>query len=218
MSDEKKDEKTKKPIYKRWWFWVVIVIIIAIAATGGDDEQVAEEPAEEASAEETSNNEEEQQTEEEPKQEEPEREEPVEEEPATLEDKVRKIIADTVGLETRGEDRIVAIYTEEAEQGGTFVLIDLIGEDGLTLNTTKSAMWMYTLDIFKPLFEIEEVSEAKISWQLELMDQYGNTDYGHVMGITFSRETAEKVNWDGIPYENVPKIADEYFEHPALRN
>ena len=219
-------EKPKKPFYKKWWVWVIAIIVIFAWASGGEDtEETASEPDESEAVEENEANEnnEQENTEEAVQNEEEEEntseEEPSqEEEPATLEEFVESVVDKVVGLEAGDEERIVALEIEDAEQGGKFVYLNMIGNESLTLNTTKDRLWMESLEIFQPIFEQDEVSEVSIMWQLELIDQYGNSEYEMVMSTTFTKETAEKVNWENVAYENVPNIADSYYEHPALSN
>lgn len=224
-------KKQKKPFYKKWWVWIIAIIVIFAWASGGEDtEETASEPDESEAveeneaneAEETNANNEQEDIEESGQNEETEENAPEEvsqeKEPDTLEEYVESIVDEVVGLEVGDEERIVALEIEDAEQGGKFVYLNMIGDESLTLNTTKSGLWMDSLEIFEPIFERDEVSEVSVMWQLELTDQYGNSEYDMVMSTTFTKETAEKVNWENVLYENVPNIADSYYEHPALNN
>lgn len=48
------------------------------------------------------------------------------------------------------------------------------------------------------------------------MDQYGNEKKDNVMKITLNRETLDKINYDNFLHNNLPKVANQYWEHPAL--
>lgn len=39
-----KQEKVKKPFYKKWWVWLLAIVVIGVAANGGDEEAVNNEP------------------------------------------------------------------------------------------------------------------------------------------------------------------------------
>ncbi|WP_449621141.1 hypothetical protein [Robertmurraya sp. Marseille-Q9965] len=49
-----KDERVKKPFYKRWWFWLLALIVIISLTQCGDDETT--EPANETKTEDTTEN------------------------------------------------------------------------------------------------------------------------------------------------------------------
>lgn len=49
-----------------------------------------------------------------------------------------------------------------------------------------------------------------------LQDSYGNISEDIVIKATFNNETIKKINFDNFDYNNIPSIADEWWNHQAL--
>ena len=49
-----------------------------------------------------------------------------------------------------------------------------------------------------------------------MIDAYGNSFEDTVMAITVSKATLDKINFDRFLWENLPDIADDYFQHRVL--
>jgi hypothetical protein len=63
----------------------------------------------------------------------------------------------------------------------------------------------------------EDVSVINISSSMELVDTYGNTSIDKVSLVTMNRPTWEKINWENFLTGDIPKVADYFWTHPALR-
>ncbi|QHP69555.1 hypothetical protein EI171_21050 [Bradyrhizobium sp. LCT2] len=48
-------------------------------------------------------------------------------------------------------------------------------------------------------------------------DIRGNDTTEEMLRIAFLREDAERVHWDKINYDNIPKLGENYWMHPVLR-
>ncbi|SCN38280.1 Protein of unknown function [Bacillus cytotoxicus] len=96
------------------------------------------------------------------------------------------------------------------------VLVTAEGKENLTNNMTKKGMWMDTVDILKNLSNEKEISEIVFFYTFPMVDPYGNKKKDTVMKITLNRETLDKINFDNFLFDNLPKIADQYWEHPAF--
>lgn len=96
------------------------------------------------------------------------------------------------------------------------VAIYLTGSDNLTKNMIRKGMWMEGTDILKSLQSCEDISEIVLYWSFPMVDAYGNSVTDTVMKIDVSKETLDHIDFERFPFENLPEIADEYFEHPAL--
>lgn len=86
----------------------------------------------------------------------------------------------------------------------------------MTKNMTRKKMWIDTVDILKPLSDIEGTENISIEWLYPFKDDYGNTKDQRIMLLHFNKETLSKINWSGFNKDDIPNVADEYFEHPAL--
>ncbi|MBP1971650.1 hypothetical protein J2Z83_003802 [Virgibacillus natechei] len=104
-----KEEKVKKPFYKKWWVWLIAVIVI-VAVSSGDDEEVDTVEGEEAeteSAEVEENNEE-------------EAEEVSTEEPAEEEEPAEDKTEFDVGEQAELDEQVVTVTNVEKSQGSDF--------------------------------------------------------------------------------------------------
>lgn len=53
--------------------------------------------------------------------------------------------------------------------------------------------------------------------EAELVNVYGQTDWWPVMHVYIRQTTVAKIVWANFRPQNVPKIAEYYWEHPALK-
>lgn len=83
---------------------------------------------------------------------------------------------------------------------------------GMMLNGAR----IDSIDIFENLFKDNRVQKVTVISTVELVDQYGQTSRGKGTEYTITRETANKVNWDNLLFENLDKIADGYYIHPTF--
>ena len=150
----------------------------------------------------------------EPEPEEPDTTEPNEPEaPATLEELIDAAI-DKANAE-KEEVKLVDTESEENPDEKR-VEIYLAGSDNLTTNMIRKGMWMKTSTILEALQSCEDISEIVTTWSFPMIDAYGNSFEDTVMIITVSKETLDKINFEGFLWENLPSIADEYFQHRLL--
>ncbi|PEL17641.1 hypothetical protein CN599_16370 [Bacillus wiedmannii] len=77
-------------------------------------------------------------------------------------------------------------------------------------------MWMDTISILKDIKDEKQISEITFFYKYPLVDAYGNEKKDNVMKIQLNRETLDKINYDNLLHDNLPKIANQYWEHPAL--
>lgn len=100
------------------------------------------------------------------------------------------------------------------------VWIDYIASDNLSTNLTRRGILIDTIDLVKELASIvnQDVTGIVVEPHLTLVDQYGKESLSKVAMITISRETWEKINWDNFLTDNLPDIADTYWQHPAMNN
>jgi len=74
-----------------------------------------------------------------------------------------------------------------------------------------------SISIFEALFKDPRIEQVTVISNTEFTDAYGQSSTEAGCWYRISRATADKVNWDAILSENLDRIADSYFVHPALR-
>jgi predicted PurR-regulated permease PerM len=100
------------------------------------------------------------------------------------------------------------------------VRISYVAKENLTSDLTLRGLWIDAEDITKELSSVvsQSISRIVIEPYLTLVDQYGKEELSKVASITIKRDTWEKINWENFLTDNLPTIADSYWNHPALND
>jgi hypothetical protein len=92
-----------------------------------------------------------------------------------------------------------------------------------TYSKNESQVWTYNYNLEKiakqafPRFP--SLNKISVMVMAPLVDLRGNRTVEPVLRSTFSRSNAATIQWENVRVENIPKIADQYWVHPAmLRN
>ena len=62
-----------------------------------------------------------------------------------------------------------------------------------------------------------EFLDIRINVYTNVMDVYGNTSEKQVLGFNISAEDIDKINFEKMPVENIPKIAFNWYENPVMK-
>lgn len=104
------------------------------------------------------------------------------------------------------------IYNEDLG----YVNVMVYGKENLTNNLTKKGMWMSTTNALKKIKSDKRIKSIDFNIYYPLQDVYGNSSDNIVMKISFSRETIDKINFKNFLFDDIPNVADKYWEHPAF--
>ncbi|WP_201319135.1 hypothetical protein [Paenibacillus sp. EPM92] len=130
--------------------------------------------------------------------------------PATakpLNERVAASVEKAIGSKTNmGEKRIIGLGIDQ----GNIAIMRLHGDDNFTDNLTIKSIWIQTKEVLPAIFENSDVQKAVIEWNLGFVDDYGKVSVKPVMQLAFTRQTVEKIEFDTVPFDSIPKIADEY--------
>lgn len=96
-----------------------------------------------------------------------------------------------------------------------FSLIVFRGKESFTAKMTVKSMY---LDMFKILKEIQPIIDTDVDFNVvyTLKDKYGNENDSIVMKATFTNDTIKKINFDNALSENIPTMADEWWNSPVV--
>jgi len=76
------------------------------------------------------------------------------------------------------------------------------------------------LDVVEILHNIKdsgvEYNLVGISGSFTMKDAYGNVENSKILGLVFSKETINKIQWDNFDYNNIYDISDYSEVHPEL--
>jgi len=127
---------------------------------------------------------------------------------------IEEKVVQTLGEKTNMDEKRIREITVESDR----IFIDFVADENLTTNLTRRGMWT---DITGLLEKLPAQIDPKIEYLIfqayhPLVDQYGKESIDRVMLVTVARKTWEKIEWDNFLKENLSKIADSYWEHPAL--
>ena len=132
------------------------------------------------------------------------------------EEKINFLVEDAVGKKSNREnypDRITSIVITGNEK--RTIKIGLIGNSNLSTNMTKFGMFADTQRIMESLTkQFDNLYTVQTTFEIPLVDTYGNVELTRVMYFDFIEETIYKTQWDNILTDNIPKIADFKYIHP----
>ena len=131
----------------------------------------------------------------------------------TVDAKIENVVYDTLGKKSNAKkDRIhkVEIYGDVAN-------VWLNANENLSTDLTKKGMWKDTVKLIEKAAYIAEIELFQIVWMYDFTDKYGNASEGKIMSLDFPRETIDKINFESVDYNQAPDIADNYWEHGALK-
>ncbi len=124
------------------------------------------------------------------------------------------LVNEAVGEDTNNDKKSFIQATGDAEQ----LTIEINASDNFSANMQKRSTLLKSVDVFKQAFtERADINSLWLVWYLDLVDQKGNESTGAVMRIMVTKENAGTINWDNLIIDNLPRIADKYWEHPLYR-
>ena len=130
-----------------------------------------------------------------------------EENKSSIEEDLRKAIVKVVGEEN--------LETFNYVPDNNFALIKFKGSESLSSKMTVKGMYMDISNVLKGIQNDINVN-VDINVTYPLQDSYGNISEDIVIKATFNNETIKKINFDNFDYNNIPSIADEWWNHQAL--
>lgn len=98
-----------------------------------------------------------------------------------------------------------------------FLEINAAGNESLTDNMTKEGMWISATQTLKALKNVPEVKDISFNITFPMVDKYGNKSEETVMKINITEGTRNKINFENFISDDLPDIADSYWEHPAFK-
>ncbi|KAB2337670.1 hypothetical protein F7731_08745 [Cytobacillus depressus] len=131
----------------------------------------------------------------------------------TLEDKVTAALHKGFGKKFNDKDSVQEIKAIKGVDESARVNVKVYAKDSIGMKTTMLNSITSTLKELQNENEIETIFFMII---FPLVDQYGNSEDGTIAKVEISKETLDKINFKNFVYNQIPNIADEYWEHPAV--
>lgn len=129
-----------------------------------------------------------------------------EKEPVTIEDKVQKI-----GKKVFNDKLIKTEFVSATNHVN--ISFNTIG---LSVGMDKNAANSDVKEALEKIQALEEIESVTFIGNGELVDEYGNSESEKILTYDFDRETMDKINYDNVAIDNIPDIATDYYQHPAL--
>jgi hypothetical protein len=102
-------------------------------------------------------------------------------------------------------------------EGDRFIMTYSLKPWSLTMGTAISASNIRMADIVPLVFErFPKVNRVEVSATGEFDDIRGNSYEKEAVRFVFTRSNSATIRWNRISYSNMPKLADEYWIHPAM--
>lgn len=91
-------------------------------------------------------------------------------------------------------------------------------DDNLTNNMVKQSAKIDIKDILKAV-KSSDVMYSKISiiGTFSLVDKFGNAKESEVVRADYTRTTVDRINWKNFLFDNIYKISDKVWLHPAFK-
>lgn len=138
---------------------------------------------------------------------------PVDVSSLTMEDYAKYLVNDTLGEKTNTQK--IAFISASGDNAN--IAININASENLTTSLQRTGILADSIDVYKKAFaERPGLNSLKLNWYLDLVDQKGNESSGVVVRLMVTRKNAESINWDNVITDNIPKIVDEYWEHPLF--
>jgi hypothetical protein len=103
---------------------------------------------------------------------------------------------DDVGTSVAG-DKVVLIHVKPA-------------------NTARATILDNSCKLLKNLQNRKDVGQVTLFWTGTLVDTYGSKSEEQVVKLTLNKAKLDKINFDNFVYNDLPGIADSYWEHRAM--
>jgi hypothetical protein len=124
------------------------------------------------------------------------------------------------------EDRILAaigeinrndVYRPIVKSDDQIIAVVFPMNDALTTNWMRRFALDTILDIARAVRDnTDNTHELRVVVTGPLTDAYGNTSEEPAITVHLKATTLERINFDGFDIDNLPMIADHYWQHPAL--
>jgi hypothetical protein len=97
-----------------------------------------------------------------------------------------------------------------------FLEVVAVGSDNFTNKMIKRGMWMGVMDVLEDLDEVDAIKDIAFNITFPMVDKFGNESQGVVMRVNLIADTRSKINFKNFITDNLPDIADSYWEHPSF--
>jgi hypothetical protein len=122
-------------------------------------------------------------------------------------------IRKTLGTSNRKVQRVRSLKID-----GKQIFVDVAFNDNLTTNMVKGGIKMDICDVIKAVQESGyDFDQISIEGTFTLVDKFGQESESQVVRATYSRATAERINWSSFLTDNIFDVADSSWVHPALK-
>lgn len=119
--------------------------------------------------------------------------------------------------ETNSFDKKDSILEMNFNKDNGFLLIKVFAKDNLTEKFIKLGMWDGMTQVLKELKDNQDMKTVSFMIIFPMQDAYGKSSNDTVMKAEFNAEIRAKINFENFISKNIPVIAQNYWEHPAIR-
>ncbi len=131
---------------------------------------------------------------------------------------LKKAVKKSLGGSNRDVKRVDSVVYNADNDA---IVIRWAIDENLTNGMTKTGARMDIVDLLKVVQKFGKkypVKTATFSGTYSLVDQLGNTSEDKVVQVEYPWSTVKQINFDNFNTDNVYKVADDSFIHPAFRD
>jgi len=131
---------------------------------------------------------------------------------STREQAIKIAVEKAIGAKTNmGEARVRLIKVSPYADSSR---IELNGDENLTNKMTRDGLSRDALKAYQAIFATDANPNLSVELYMYLKgaDVYGNVSYNIAIQSKLTRVTADKIQWDNVLFENIPRVFDYYYE------
>jgi hypothetical protein len=137
-------------------------------------------------------------------------------EPTTIEGKIEQTVRSELGSSNREGIKKVQDFTISESTEGYIVAIVFTIDDNLTEGFIKGGAKTDVFDVMKAVYSKYSIKSVEMVGTFPMKDEYGNVAEKTVLKCNLAYSTASKINWGNMYKDDLFRILDYLWWHPAF--
>lgn len=132
-----------------------------------------------------------------------------------LQSSIKKIVTDVHGND-KGIEAVDMVDNAGANDGTKLITVKIKASDNLTNNLMRVGIQDESTKMLEKFTQEKKISSVLFLWTFDLQDSYGNSKEDTITKIVVNRDVMDKINYKDFLYSDLPTVANQYWEHPAM--
>ncbi|MCP4248097.1 MAG: hypothetical protein GY778_13705 [bacterium] len=131
---------------------------------------------------------------------------------------IKLLLRGTLSESNRGVSRIDSVELTTESGGRKIVSVTWAINDNLTKRFIRGGALRDVVKILRAVDDSEmDYAAVQLRGTFPLDDAYGQSNTRDVIKADLTRATVDRINWDRFIPEDIPRVADSWYLHPALK-